>query len=200
MDREPIFWVSTSNGSNARERERIVMKDGQKRIERFPQRGHQGDYDDKRPANGVRSYLMVRHDGHTIHMAMTNAAAHLDPTTTFGQYQLAKARHLGWFRLGQCPCAMLLTGDLVADHIVNKAMLKEAPCAPGTYTPSKPCPHALAEQAARQKSHGAYEAKRMAGFKDATEKLVEAGNEQTEKLIGAITDAIAGKTKGKATP
>lgn len=195
IEREPIFWTSTNAGANQRERERVRFEGGEKIVERVPQRGHQGDYEDKRPAKGVRSVRVVRIDGHSVDHHLTTAAAMLDPTTSMGQYQVAKMRHLGWFPIGRCPCALLTTGELQAGHIVDQKVAKDRPCDPGTYNEKKPCKHSLAEQLARQSLHGTKEAKRMAGFKDPTAQLVESSQAQTAAIVGAITDALGSKAK-----
>lgn len=190
MDREPCFWTTTQPGFNTPHRERQVMVDGRRVREKFPQRGHQGDYDDLRPARGIRSVLMIRHDGHTVQVALTNAAAHLDHTTPWGQYQLMKARSLGWFQPSQCPCALLLTGELTREHIVQVEILNSRPCDPGTYSVKAPCPHVLAERAARTAQHNRDEAERLASFRDQGEKIIDAQRAQTAELVGAITAAL----------
>jgi hypothetical protein len=190
MTTEAIFWTSTTPGYNTRDREREHVVAGKRIKERFPQHGHEGSYDSRKRARGQRFIRVVRHDGHVVPLVLTNAAAHLDPTTPFGNYQRAKMRHLGWFPLGSCPLAMLATSQVTPEQFVNQAMLKDAPCAPGSYTEAKPCPHCAAETVARQKAHAEFEVGEMAKFKDPTEKLVEAGREQTQAIVGAITDAL----------
>jgi hypothetical protein len=190
MTTEAIFWTSTTPGYNTKDRERDIVVAGKRIKERFPQHGHVGSYDSKKKAGGQRFVRVVRHDGHVVCLVLTNAAAHIDPSTPFGNYQRAKMRHYGWFPLGSCPLAMLATSQVTPEQFVNQAMLKEPPCTPGTYGENKPCPHCVAETTARQKAHTADEAERMASFKDPTEKLVEAGREQTQAIVGAITDAL----------
>ena len=142
MEREAIFWTSTSAGYNTRDREKSRMEGGRKVVEKVPQRGHQGDYESRRPARGVRYITVVRHEGHRVSLVLTSAAAHLDHNTPQGQYQLAKAKHHGWYQIGQCPCALLVTGGMLPEHFVDKKVAKDKPCEHGVYSGAKPCRHA----------------------------------------------------------
>ena len=149
FDREPCFWTSPTPGYNTRDRQRSFMVDGELRTERHPQRGHQGDYENRLKAQGTRYIRVVDHHGHEIFHTLTNAAAHLDHTAPFGQYMLAKMRYLGWFMPGQCPCALLTTGEIKPNHIVDKSLLSAKPCAPSSFSYENQCPHSISERKAR---------------------------------------------------
>ncbi len=193
MNREAIHWSTTTNDSNRRERERVTMVNGERRVERLPQRGHLGDYDDKRPAPGQRSVKVLRDSGQEINMVVTSSAADLNPNTTFGMYQKAKAKHFGWLPLAMCPCALHLAGEMDAAHFADKSIVASKPCARGSFSEKEPCAHLVAEKAARIKRHAAISARRDAGFKDSGEKMIEAQREQTTALVGALKDAIGAK-------
>lgn len=195
LNREPIFWSSTTPGYNTADRERSFMRDGEEITIRFPQRGHSGDYDDRTVARGLRYVDVVRHDGNIAPMVLTNAAAHLDPNTSFGHYQRSKARHYGWFTPGSCPVALLATGELTPAKIFDKSILDQKPCMHGTHTDDNPCPHALAEIAARRTKKQAVELARNAAYKDPTDRMIEAGREQNQAFAQTVADALAKASK-----
>lgn len=197
FDREPIFWTSTRPGYNKRDRERVSFVDGEQRVERVPQRGHQGDYENRRPARGVRSVRVVRHEGHIIEMVVTNGAAHLDPHTEWGQYQFAKARFHGWFQLGSCPLARVAAGELSPSHFRAQSILKDRPCAPGTCSEKEPCKHALAEIEARRAAQAKANAELERKYAGAAERQIEAQREQTAALVEALTSALGPKEPAK---
>jgi hypothetical protein len=199
QQREPIMWVNASQ-ANYRGAERSKMVNGRKVTERVPARGFDGDPDAKRPARGVRSVRLVRHEGHIVDMVLTNGAAHLDPNTEWGQYQKAKARFMGWFPLGSCPCALLTTGEMTADHMVDRATARELPCAPGSYSEQAPCKHALAEIDARRAQCLVDTKDREHTFRDAGERQIDAIGKQTEAIVQAVGDALGNKAKSKVTP
>ena len=192
VGREPCFWSMTPSsnpGYNLQDRERwITAADGSKRKEKFPQRGHQGDYEDRRPARGVRSITMVRHDGHQDEVVLTNAAAHLDHTTPYGQYVLMKARHLGWFSPGSCPAALIAAGELSPYSFIAPGIADATPCARGTYSLEKPCQHAIAETAARVVKNTAENAARVAANKSVAEQSAESQKMMAETVAQALAE------------
>lgn len=200
FEREPCFWTSTTPGYNNRDRQRTFMKDGKKVTERFPQRGHAGDYEDRRRAQGTRYVRLIDHYGFEIFHTLTNAAAHLDPTAPFGQYQMAKARHFGWFQPGACPCALLTTGEMRPDHIVAREILKDQACPPGSYSYESPCKHSVAERAARQAANKAVQDERELKMKGQSVKHLEATQALTEKIgeaLAPLLEAKAAKVKAE---
>lgn len=205
IDREPIFWTSTRPGYNQRDREIVRFENGKRIVEKVPQRGHQGDYDNRRidrRCAAARWIHVVTHHGNAIRMVLTNGASHLDPNTEWGQYQRAKARYFGWYPVACCPLALVTTGDLRRDQIVNQAMLSERPCEHGTYSEANRCKHNVAEQQARQVQHAADELERFKSYMDATQKQIEANRadvrEQTAAITQAITAALGGDTEKPA--
>lgn len=192
IDGEPIFWSTTRPGYNDNDRQRFTMVNGRRIVEKFPQHGHVGDYDRPEKAPGTRFWYMNTHQGNEIAMVLTNGASHLDPNSAYGQYVKMKARFLGWFAPGQCPVALLGTGELHPDHIVDKTILHDSkPCPHGEHNRKNPCRHSVAEKKARQKQHAEDEAERLKSYKDNGEKMIEAQREQTAAIVEAITAALA---------
>lgn len=195
FDREACFWTSTIPRYNDRDRQRSVMRDGERITERFPQRGHAGDYEDRRRAPGTRFVRLIDHYGHEIFHTLTNAAAHLDPTAPYGQHMMSKARAHGWFQPGACPCALLSTGEMTKHHLVSEEVRKGQACKPGTYSYEAPCPHSLAETAARRAKNAAVQAQREATMKDSGTKHLEATQALTEKVVEALLAREAAPAK-----
>jgi hypothetical protein len=198
--REPIFWTSTVPGYNTADRERRTIRDGKEVVERVPQIGHQGDYEHKSLAQGIRYIEVVRHEGHIINQVLTNAAAHLDINTGWFQQQRGKALYWGWYPIATCPVALLRTGELQPRHIKDASLLNAQPCEHGTYDREHRCPHSISEQAARSKWWATAEAERVAAYKDPTDRMIEAGREQSRELANVVADAIktiADTKKGK---
>jgi hypothetical protein len=203
MKREPIFWLTTSDPRNgAAERERPVMVDGEMAVEKFPQHGHLGDYENKTRAPGTRYFVVVRHEGHTTNLVLTNGAAHLDPNGPYGQYVRTKALFLGWYPAGTCPVAKLLAGELKKQHIAcddNKSPRAKA-CAPGTCNQKNPCEHDLAERAARAARWNANQAKRLAGFRSDAERYAEQVAKSNKELVVDVANAVAARVTAAVQP
>jgi hypothetical protein len=209
MNREAIFWTTTTPGYNDSDRQRMVVVDDvvrgkpvkKRAVEKFPQRGHLGDYEDRRTAPGERWMLVVRHDGHEVRAVLTNAAAHMDSATGYGRYVRGKARALGWFDPGQCPCALLLTRELDADQVVSEEVRNGTPCAPNTYNRTNRCPHSIAEKNARMEVTRAITEDREEAMKSKEDKVLEALKEQTEALtarsLSAPEPVVAKSKKGE---
>lgn len=187
FEREACFWSTTRPGFNDADRERTVLVDGEQVREKFPQRGHLGDYDDRRPAPGIRSIRTVRHDGNVVDVVYTNAAACLDAGEPYGRHVQAKARNLGWFALGQCPVTLLRAGTLHVGLIADRSLLDAQPCDSHSHSTKRPCPHAVAERDARLARYVAAERKRMASWRDPQQQLLDAQREQTSELVKALT-------------
>lgn len=190
---EPIFWTTTQPHYNTADRERTKVIGGKKVREKFPQTGHVGSYDDKEKARGVRFLLMVRHDGHAVFHCLTNGAAHMDHTTPYGQYALRKARYLGWFTPGECPCALVSTGEINGETLVDQSIRSSNPCAPGSYSGQKPCKHALDEIHARREQNTAIQEEREASSKTKDDKMLEMQREMTDALIKATVKQHGGE-------
>lgn len=189
QNQEPIFWVNSSSpqASNAERHRSIVDENGRRRLEKHPQIGHVGPYDDYKTANGVRFYVMCRHDGNIVFHCLTNGAAHLDHNGPYGQYAMMKARYLGWFLPSECPCALVAAQTIEADTLVHAPNRTANPCKAGTYSYKNPCEHAVAEIAARRLLAKEIDDERRATMpKDVGDALPEAIREQTKTLISVL--------------
>jgi len=136
--------------------------------------------------------MVVRHEGHIVPLLLTNAAAHLTHGP-YAQYQLNKGKHFGWYPEGACPCALFIAGELKGDNVVSAEVRNGKPCEPGSHSQAKPCPHDLAERAARRDQWNADQAERMAGFRDKEEKAQEAQRTINKELVADVANAIADK-------
>lgn len=194
-DALPIFWTSTQPGFNDSDRTRRYMKDGELIIERIPQRGHIGTHDefvvDKR---GIRFLTVIRHDGHIVHSVLTNGAADLDDTASYGQYIRAKHRKLGWYGVGECPCALVAARSLSPDTMLHAPNRTSDPCDPGTYSHDKPCPHSKAELAARQSRQAKLMAAKEAAYVDPSKAILEGQNKMIEQQ-GKLIESLVTRSK-----
>jgi hypothetical protein len=201
MEREAIFWTSTTPGYNDADRMRVsVDENGMPRIERIAQHGHLGDPDDRRKAPGTRGAVMVDHYGNSKFVALTNGAAHLDPNTPYGQQQMAMARFWGWYKLDECPCALVAVGTLHHTRLCNRELVRESggeatalntACQPGTYNEDRPCPHARAEKQSRMDRNARLEADKEGQYKTEERKRFEAQQDNHSALMTKLTEAIA---------
>jgi len=182
---EPILWAKRGSHIN---RKRVVV-DGEVRFERVPQIGHSGDQNDPRRARGKRWEKYVQNDGAVLRVPVTNAAAHLDDTTAYAAMIRSKARHLGWFLAGTCPCAMLASGDLHQSHVADKSLLTDTACPPRTYNEDKPCPHVEREIKARADRHKRLMDKVAKDHVPEVEKLLAGQKEQTTEIAQAVAEA-----------
>lgn len=199
MERESILWNTTASAGGNRGATRVSDRNGRKVIERVPARGHQGDYENRRPARGTRFIDILCHDGHEISMTLTNGAAHLDPSTPYGQYQMAKARFYGWIPMDSCPVAMLITGQLKKGQFCDESVASGSPCQHGTFSRTSPCKHYLAERIARRDRNKQENDEREHNYRSESDKLVDASHAQTEKIVDALTKSLGGK-KGGGVP
>ncbi len=197
FDREPCFWTSNSPGYNTNDRQRTFMKNGQKVTEKHPQKGHGGDYENRLKAPGTRYIRMIDHHGHEIFHCLTNAAAHLDHTAPYGQYAMQKARHLGWFMPGQCPCALLATGEMSRNHFADQSLVKQQACDPKSYSYEDQCPHSKAERAARMAVTQAIHDKREKAMKGEGVLNLEATQAMSKTVADAVTKLVEIQTADK---
>jgi len=206
-DHEPIRWVNARGAYSGVTHTRF--ENGRKITERLPQRGHVGEWGSHNPMRGIRDVRVVRHDGHVVNAVLTNGAAHNDDSTEWAQSQRAKIRYFGWYPIGACPLALLLTGNLKRSNFVDQSLLGDKPCEHGTYSESKPCKHALAEERARKALNVENQNEIIRNYKDTGEKTLEATREQTAALVQAITNALGPqhtpvdetpRTKGSKAP
>jgi hypothetical protein len=172
----PIFWTTTQAGYNDRDRTRRYMKDGKRVVEKVPQSGHVGDYNNRSRAQGLRYVKMINSAGNEFSMVLTNGAAHMDPNTAYGQYVRRKARFLAWYGVGECPCALIATGEINAEGFMSESARTGSPCAKGSFKGDgldTMCPHAKAERKARMDHHAADQAERGEKMKGKEDKIIE---------------------------
>ena len=206
---EPILWANKAealrriparayNPKTGQMEQLIDADTGIPMHEKIPQRSHIGDYD--KPQIVARPWLHVlRHDGHVCRIPITSAAAHVDPHTNQGRYMHAKASHLGWIRVGYCPGALVIGGTIKANSLVSKEAIDSVknPCANGTYSETKWCPHYMAEEAARKTRQGRVQEKRDATFKSDADKILESHKEIVTGVAEAVAEAV---TRSQAKP
>jgi hypothetical protein len=176
----PIFWTTTQSGYNEGDRTKRYMRNGKRVVEKVPQAGHVGDYTDKRRAPGVRYVKMIDSAGNEVSVVLTNAASHMDPNTAYGNYVKRKARFLGWFGIGECPCALASTGEIHPDAMMTNVRDVQ-PCTRGTYSGNsldEMCPHAKAEREARLAANLSNETERDEKMKGKEEKIIELLSQQ----------------------
>lgn len=197
---EPCMWLQAPSPhyvGAARER----FENGRRIVERHPARGHLGDGpDDVKEARGTRYITVVRHDGHTVFLCLTNAASHLDTNTPWAQYQRAKCFVLGWFEIGKCPLAALYNGEMFGGHFHDQSIVEawrneEPPCRPSDCSEASPCRHALAEKAARVRSNVAYHADKMPGFQAQAD-----ADRANANALASVIAKLNDKLDGQAAP
>ncbi len=198
MATDPCMWLRAPAPNfvgAARER----FENGRRIVERHPARGHLGEGpDDVKPATGTRYITVVRHDGHTVFLCLTNAASHLDTNTPWAQYQRAKCFLLGWFEIGKCPLAALYDERMFPGHFHDQSIVEaknngEPPCNPKDCSEDSPCRHALAEKAARVKNNVAYHAEKMPGFQ-AQADADRANAAQLTQILAKLNDKLDGQS------
>lgn len=204
VQREPCFFTLSNAeqvGYNSPDRERWVMRDGQRVREKIPQAGHQGDYDQpiRMRGEGARWVTVVHSDGNVIRHVLTSGAGDMDPNSPYAQERRQKARALGWFPFGSCPVAMLRTGSMHPSHFVDQSLVSGVtPCEHGTFSLDKPCPHAIAERDARMAATKARHEAHAISFKSREEKQLSEQREHNAemlKLQAALVNQAAGASK-----
>jgi len=176
---------------------------GEPLFEKVPQRGHVGEKypsenPQKRPSNAVH---FLKHCGNEIRMNLVNAAAQLDPDTKHKQERLAKAKHFGWIRVGQCPLVLCMTGELQSSQLADKGMResviakKAKPCQHGEYSERTPCDHYFAERTARIERKNKIQGKRDRQFAPDAQKALEAQKSQTTEIATEVAKAVANALK-----
>ena len=207
MAETPIFWTTTEPNYNDRDRHKRYMKDGKRVVEKVPQSGHIGGYADRKRAPGVRYVKMINSVGNEISVVLTNGAAHMDPNTAYGQYVKRKARALAWFGLGECPCALIATGEVSPDGFMTEECRSGEPCRSGSFAGKDLdtiCPHARDERNARQKAHSDHEAERELKMKGKEDRIIELLSQQVmtsaereEKIMELLSTQPEVKSKRK---
>lgn len=202
MAEAPIFWTTTEPNYNDRDRHKRYMKNGKRVVEKIPQSGHTGGYSDRKRAAGVRFVTMVNSAGNSVSVVLTNGAGHMDPNTAYGQYVKRKSRALAWFGIGECPCALIATGEVDPEGFHTEQARNGEPCKAGSFSGKDldgMCPHAKAEMLARQAAQTAHEADREEKMKGKEDKILELLSQQAVssadreqrivELLAAVPDA-----------
>ncbi len=202
----PIFWTTTQAGYNDKDRTKRYMRNGERVVEKLPQSGHVGDYNDKRRAHGTRYVRMVDGAGNECAIVLTNGAAHMDPNTGYGQNVKSKARALGWFAIGECPSALIAAGEINHEAFLVKGIResKSAPCMKGSFKGDHldaMCPHATAERDARLAVNFKRENERAEKLKGHDTRLLEQQGEIIKQLAavanGKVAELTASRARGK---
>ena len=123
---EPILWAEKAKPMRRQLAKRYNPKTdkveqlfddetGEPVWEKIPQRGHVGEkfvseHPKWRPTNAAH---FLKHCGNEVRVNLVNAAAQQDPDTKHKRERLAKARHFGWIRVGQCPLVLCMTDALI---------------------------------------------------------------------------------------
>ncbi|HMG21780.1 MAG TPA: hypothetical protein VK607_10700 [Kofleriaceae bacterium] len=144
------------------------------RMERVPQRAHDGDSDPKKPTfAGIPRWMHVlRHDGHEVRVPITTSAAPIEDSR-YGLWMQMKARELGWIPIGQCPPALLVAGLIKPHHLVDQSLVDEPPCPRGEHGERRACKHYLAEQKARRTLRARVQARRDRETESAESKMLK---------------------------
>jgi hypothetical protein len=177
----------------------INPETGEPVMEKIPQRAHDGDSDPRKPVMVHATWIhYLRHDGHCTRVKITNAAADLDTDQLNGKYHRAKARHYGWIPLSACPCAMRVAGQIAAAQLRSEEARTGSPCAPGTHSEMRPCPHVLAEEAARKEARRRIQAARDVAFEPEAQKLLKGQQQQTTEIVTGVANALADAVRSLA--
>lgn len=219
-NREPIFWTGVTPGFNDIDRMKATtLPNGRTVVERVPQGAHDGasPYDNPVRLPSNRAPVVLKDDGNEVPIVLTTAAAHTDINTGYANQQRRKARAFGWFDVGACPVHLVLSRELLPQCVKERSIfdpvtgdLAARPCSPGTYGPSQPCSHYVAERAARRRLHAEIQRERQSGYIQETDKLLQAVSQlvemqrmQTQQAASAAspqTITIQGDDFGSETP
>lgn len=208
---EPILWTQHAKPLRSRpvrqfnpesgEVEFVINEDtGEPLLERIPQVGHDGGYDDPKKFKRYGFVNLLRHDGHQVFAKLTNAAAQTDLNASYVHFMRAKHSYFGWFPVGQCPLSALAAGTIQKKHIAAKDILKDRPCDRAACNEFKPCKHYIAERDARRARHAKAEKKRIESFKDDSVKMLEAQQKQTTDIVEGIGDKFSEALRGFVAP
>lgn len=200
---EPILWANHAKRTqpamqwnpDLRAFEPVIDPDtGEPRLEKIPQRAHDGDGDPFKPKSLTLVHATwihyLRHDGHCVRVKLTNAAADLDVDQKIAKYHQAKARWFGWIPLSACPCALRVGGQISQAQLRSDDAKHGDPCPPGSHSETRPCPHLVAERAVRQAARKKIQAARDLTFQPEAEKLLRGQQQQTNEIVSALTEVV----------
>jgi len=202
---DPILWVTTNpgdmNNTHPRRTLRTQRPDGTVVVERVPQRcSDNNDYDNPSVKTNYKRWVrVVKQCGTEVRIPITNAAAHTDPNTGYAAHLREKCIAFGWYTYGKCPVAEILGGEhdrraFISPEVLE-AVAKGVACVPGTFSEAKPCPHCLAEKAARSARHLAEWKTREHAVLTEAEKQNVSTQKQTAEALQAIAAASQGNTE-----
>lgn len=191
VNREPIFWAHMNEEVNKAERQTIRIVNGKRIVEKRPQMPHIGDYEVRVRAPGQRYIIMVKEDGNVVPIVHTCAAADLNMGSGYANSIKQKSLFLGRFPLAMCPCAMMMAGTLRPNTVVSDEVREGTACARGTHSLDKPCPHALAELAARREQHNAVEHEITMKYREEEERKLAAQREMNKELLEGVATSTA---------
>jgi hypothetical protein len=217
MAREPVLWAHKADRHRTLiakvfnpatgQLEPVIDPDtGLPVREKVPQRAHDGNstnYDNPPLARMQRWMHVLRHDGHVVRMVINMAAADIEGADFVGRERRAKALFFGWIPVGMCPFAMLASGQLRPQQVVmlgggDQAQIEDAAraararaCDPRTCSESRPCEHYIAEERARKDRQKRKQAKTDAGFQSEADRLLKGQEQQTEKIVTGVSEAMA---------
>lgn len=205
---EPILWAHRAQQTRTQLARRwnptsqtmeVVVDDetGQPVRERVPQRAHDpaGGYDAPRLARMSRWLHVCTQQGNTVRVPISMAAADAEGTDHYGKMVRAKAQHLGWLPVGQCPLRLLAAGAVQRHQLVDPALREAAsknaaPCS-GQHGEERPCPHYLAEETARKAAQARRQAKVDAAYKTDADKVIASNQQQTRDIVSGVAGALA---------
>jgi hypothetical protein len=201
----PIYWLPLQQASSPATSKGTWQDNKTRRpdgtVERLPLLCHMGDnYEDREqhPRAQARYVMIVRHEGHTVPLLMTNGAADLT-RGTYAQYMAGKARKFGWYLLHVPLCRQIKSGDVRKDKIVCRELLASKKLCPAKHYPEG-CPCSVRERAARQAAHVANEAARDSVFASLATKHEATLANAAAKGVGAEMRAaireLVGELKG----
>ena len=182
---QPITWVSTDVNANAANRHRQFRDEkGNLRIEKHPQIGHVGTHEEYQMGRPWYRRF-VTHNGDVIFYCLTNGSSAWNIGSDYGQDRMRKARFHGWFTPGECPCALVASGQIGPERMLVAANRTSAPCPANSYSFEKPCPHAVVEIEARRAETKRRNDEREEAFRE-QDQAAQATREQTKALIEAM--------------
>jgi len=163
---------------------------GKRIVEKIPRTAQ----DPRRPGARLRRWVrMLDSYGNDVFAVLTTAAAEAVPEGKYANTQRRKFRKHGWFPFGQCPIALLSTGQLRKSALLTQWKDGERPCDPNKCDGEHPCKHAVAEQVARQDVNRVNDAAQADAWKSGEMKMAEANHAAMQEQTKAITEALTNK-------
>lgn len=212
----PVLWLKTDKpyagqfrrarvwNATAKEWTTPVYEKGHPRagrplVERIPGSGYDGPPTAVTPMKRRRFIEMLRHDGHMVFVPITNAAAHMpDSDVSCETDRRLKGKYFAWIERGHCPAALLLGNQIPAEQFRADTRGWTSQCNQrdlGEKNP--PCPHFLAEQAARIAQRADETAEIESKYASEAEKHTAAIRDLATNLTDAVKTAVVPQKAGK---